>query len=331
MEAIALIVNNKKKVVNHQNFPLQELSFCSFNNSFSFENCYSGFLDPLWRDRGPCDGISHGGSLPVAAPSQSLVLDSEKGELVKTPVKAGKTTVSEEKVMAALKSHSEAERRRRERINAHLDTLRTLLPCKDKSVLCLLSSSFAALFSALRRSNLNFINARVNYEHASVNMDKATLLGEVVRQVKQLKKNATEASKGFLVPMDDDEIRVDACDDDDNDEANGTYCFKASICCDYRPQLLADLRRALDALPIKMVKAEISTLGSRVRNEFVLTGCRTSRADDSEARQYLARSIRQAMDSVKENASILPEHSPDSAFPKKRQRISYFDSSSSSS
>ncbi|KAK8524523.1 hypothetical protein V6N12_029388 [Hibiscus sabdariffa] len=269
-------------------------AYSSFNNSFSFENCYSGFLDPLWRDRGPCDGISHGGSLPVAAPSQSLVLDSEKGELVKTPVKAGKTTVSEEKVMAALKSHSEAERRRRERINAHLDTLRTLLPCKDK-------------------------------------MDKATLLGEVVRQVKQLKKNATEASKGFLVPMDDDEIRVDACDDDDNDEANGTYCFKASICCDYRPQLLADLRRALDALPIKMVKAEISTLGSRVRNEFVLTGCRTSRADDSEARQYLARSIRQAMDSVKENASILPEHSPDSAFPKKRQRISYFDSSSSSS
>ncbi|KAK8664670.1 hypothetical protein V6N13_084448 [Hibiscus sabdariffa] len=329
MEAIALIINNRKKVVNHQNFPLQKLSFCSFNNSFPFDNCYSGFLDLFWRDPDPCDGISHGGSLSVAAPSQSLVLDSEKGELVKTPVKAGKTTVSELKVMAALKSHSEAERRRRERINAHLDTLRTLLPCKDKSVLCLLLSSYAALFSALRRSNLNFINARVNYEHASVNMDKATLLGEVVRQVKQLKKKATEASKGFLVPMDDDEVRVAACDDDD--EANGTYCFKASICCDYRPQLLADLRRALDALPIKMVKAEISTLGSRVRNEFVFTGRRTAHADDSEARKYLARSIRQAMDSVKEKASILPEHSPDSAFPKKRRRISYFDSSSSSS
>ncbi|KAE8723007.1 Basic helix-loop-helix DNA-binding superfamily protein, putative isoform 2 [Hibiscus syriacus] len=262
----------------------------SFNNNFSFENCCAGFLDPFSRDLRPCDGISHGGSLSVAAAtvSQSLVLDTEKGELVKTPVKAGKKSVPEEKVIAALKSHSEAERRRRERINAHLDTLRTLLPNREK-------------------------------------MDKATLLGEVVAQVKQLKKNATEASKGFLVPMDDDEVRVDACDD----EAMGTYCFKASICCDYRPELLTDLRQALDALPVKMVKVEISTLGSRLRNDFVFTGCRTACA--AEAREYLARSIRQAMNSVLEKASISAEYSLYSAFPKKRQRLSYFDSSSSSS
>ncbi|KAF5943891.1 hypothetical protein HYC85_017968 [Camellia sinensis] len=60
-----------------------------------------------------------GGSMSL---SQSLVLDREGGELVKTPpVRVGKKSgASEEKVMAALKSHSEAERRRRERINAHL-------------------------------------------------------------------------------------------------------------------------------------------------------------------------------------------------------------------
>ncbi|XVF40354.1 hypothetical protein PTKIN_Ptkin01aG0106700 [Pterospermum kingtungense] len=254
----------------------------SFNN-FSSGNCYSGFFD-----LGSCSGSSHGGSLSVAV-SQSLVLDSEKGELVKAPLKVEKKSASEEKVIAALKSHSEAERRRRERINAHLDTLRTLLPCREK-------------------------------------MDKATLLGEVIRQVKELKKSASEASKGCLVPMDDDdEVRVEPCDD----EANGTiFFFKASICCDYRPQLLSDLRQALNALPIKMVKAEISTLGSRLKTDFVFA----AHVDGAEARRFLACSIHQALNSVLEKASSSSEYSPSSTiFQNKRRRISYLDSSSSSS
>ncbi|KAG4205076.1 hypothetical protein ERO13_A04G081400v2 [Gossypium hirsutum] len=95
------------------------------DNIFLSGNCYSGFLDPFSRDLGPCNGIS-----------QSLVLDNEKSELVvKSPVKVGKKSVAEEKVIAALKSHSKAERRRRERINAHLDTLRTLLPYRKKVLL----------------------------------------------------------------------------------------------------------------------------------------------------------------------------------------------------
>ncbi|PPS03136.1 hypothetical protein GOBAR_AA17525 [Gossypium barbadense] len=93
-------------------------------NIFLSGNCYSGFLDPFSCDLGPCNGIS-----------QSLVLDNEKRELVvKSPVKVGKKSMAEEKVIAALKSHSEAERRR-ERINAHLDTLRTLLPYREKVLL----------------------------------------------------------------------------------------------------------------------------------------------------------------------------------------------------
>ena len=104
----------------------------SFNNNFSSGDCYSGFLDPFSRDFGPFNGSSRGGSFSV---SQSLVLDSEKGELVKEPVKIEKKSVPEEKAIAALKSHSEAERRRRERINAHLDTLRTLFPCREKVIL----------------------------------------------------------------------------------------------------------------------------------------------------------------------------------------------------
>ncbi|KAE8656363.1 Basic helix-loop-helix DNA-binding superfamily protein, putative isoform 2 [Hibiscus syriacus] len=269
----------------------------SFNNNFSSENCYSGIFDPFSPDLGPCNGSSSGGSLSL---SQSLVLYSEKGELAKAPVKVRKKTVSEENIKAALKSHSEAERRRRERINAHLDTLRTLLPCTQK-------------------------------------MDKATLLGEVIMQLKEMRKNATEASKGLLVPMDNDEVSVEPCS---IDEADGMVSFKASICCDYRPQLLTDLRQALDALPFsfKILKSEISTLGSRLKTDFVFTAGYSSAAHvvdnhgdaDADAWRFLACSIRQALDSVLEKASTSLDYSQFLTFPNKRRRISYIDSSSSS-
>ncbi|PKI47297.1 hypothetical protein CRG98_032306 [Punica granatum] len=100
---------------------------CGSNGSFG-----AGCFDPVGPF--PCDFggrnmASRGGS---SAKSQSLVLDSEKGELVKAPVRVAKKNVSEAKAKLALKNHSEAERRRRQRINAHLATLRDLVPSTDK-------------------------------------------------------------------------------------------------------------------------------------------------------------------------------------------------------
>jgi len=40
----------------------------------------------------------------------------------------------EDRALAALKNHKEAEKRRRERINSHLDKLRGLLPCNSKVI-----------------------------------------------------------------------------------------------------------------------------------------------------------------------------------------------------
>ncbi|KAH7544960.1 hypothetical protein FEM48_Zijuj01G0041600 [Ziziphus jujuba var. spinosa] len=261
-------------------------SFSFYSNS-SYASEYPALFDPLLHGSGGFGGVLRGGGTGL---SHSLVLDSRKGELVKAPVKVGKKGVSEAKALAALKNHSEAERRRRERINAHLATLRGLVPCTEK-------------------------------------MDKATLLAEVISQVKKLKKNAAEASKGLLIPMDADEVRVEPYN---NRTGDGRVSFKATICASNRSELLSDIRQALDVLHLKMDRTEISTLGDRVKIIFVFS-CYKEENSNGEKCQILASSVHGALSSVLDKACALAEYSPRTTQPSKRRRISYFDSSSSSS
>ncbi|OVA09203.1 Myc-type [Macleaya cordata] len=233
--------------------------------------------------------MGRGGS--SSSSSNSLVLDSERGELVRAPTKLGQKVISEGKSLAALKSHSEAERRRRERINSHLDTLRSLVPCTDK-------------------------------------MDKASLLAEVISHVKELKRTAVEASKGFVIPMDIDEVRVEPHEDG---VLGGPFCIRASLCCDDRPEILPNLREALEACKLETVKVEISTLAGRMKNVFVMTGCKEENSDDTEVRRLLMSSVHKALRSVLDKIPTSSEFSPRIMLPNKRRRISLFDSSSSSS
>ncbi|XP_068667085.1 transcription factor bHLH30-like [Aristolochia californica] len=219
--------------------------------------------------------------------SSSLVLDSEKRELVTTPVRLGPKGVAEAKAKTALKSHSEAERRRRERINAHLTTLRSIVPSTGK-------------------------------------MDKAALLEEVISHVKELKRHAAEISKRYVIPTEVDEVKVEP----DVDEVNtGTFLIKASLCCEDRPELLTDLKQTLQSLSLKTVRAEISTLGGRLKNVFVMA-CEGN-TDEIERRVFVS-TIHQALKAVLDRVSS-SEFSAVGELSNKRTRLSLLESFSSSS
>uniref|UniRef100_A0A0D9VS54 BHLH domain-containing protein n=1 Tax=Leersia perrieri TaxID=77586 RepID=A0A0D9VS54_9ORYZ len=168
-------------------------------------------------------GHHHGGGMMMPPP----FAPSPFGDL-------GRMTAQEimdAKALAASKSHSEAERRRRERINAHLARLRSLLPNTTKT-------------------------------------DKASLLAEVIQHVKELKRQTSEITEEACpLPTESDELTVDASSDED-----GRLVVRASLCCDDRTDLLPDLIRALKALRLRALKAEITTLGGRVKNVLVVTG-----------------------------------------------------------
>ncbi|KAF7015154.1 hypothetical protein CFC21_029057 [Triticum aestivum] len=146
---------------------------------------------------------------------------------------------------ATVRSHSEAERKRRQRINAHLATLRTLVPSASR-------------------------------------MDKAALLGEVVRHVRELQGRANDATEGVVdvVPGETDEVGVEEDDcllnrgpthDVDDDDPRWRRRVRAWVCCADRPGLMSDLARAVRSVgSARPVRAEIATVGGRTRNVLEL-------------------------------------------------------------
>ncbi|CAA6661960.1 unnamed protein product [Spirodela intermedia] len=138
-----------------------------------------------------------------------------------------------EPALAASRNHREAERRRRERIKFHLDRLRSLLSC----------------------------DARI---------DKASLLAKAVDHVRDLKKRAAEIGGAASFPTEADEVAVDPVDIPT--AAGRRHILMASFCCDDRSGLLPELAETLKSLRLKILRAEIATVGGRVRNVLAVAG-----------------------------------------------------------
>ncbi|CAL0322920.1 unnamed protein product [Lupinus luteus] len=141
----------------------------------------------------------------------------------------------QDRALAALKNHKEAEKRRRERINSHLNQLRTLLHCNSKT-------------------------------------DKASLLAKVVKRVKELKKQTSDITELETLPSETDEITILSISDEDYSGlvGDGRLIFKASLCCEDRSDLIPDIIEILNSLHLKTLKAEMVTLGGRTRNILVV-------------------------------------------------------------
>ncbi|XP_042494395.1 transcription factor bHLH51-like [Macadamia integrifolia] len=178
--------------------------------------------------------------------------------------------IKEDRATAASKSHSQAEKRRRERINAHLAHLRKLVPRSDK-------------------------------------MDKATLLGSVIEHVKNLKIRAEETTQDFLVPTEVDEVTVDFEETDPepmNSNINkGNISFKASICCEDRPDLFTDIIEALKDLKLTTVKSDIATVGGRVINVMTLSATRNYE-EGTTSLKTLKKTIKVALTRVASSSSV---------------------------
>ncbi|XP_052190318.1 transcription factor bHLH106-like [Diospyros lotus] len=205
---------------------------------------------------------------------------------------SSRSSTAEEKAAAASKSHSEAERRRRKRINGHLATLRTLVPNTIKT-------------------------------------DKASLLAEVVRRLRELKKTTTElatnAGEGGesrqypgeagtqlinVFPSEADELKLCYCE--------GGSLIKATLCCEDRPELMAEVGRAVRAAEGRVVRAEMATVGGRLKSVLwvqVAAGCA---AGGDESLGGLRRALKVVVDKAGLSAGlshVLPEN--------KRPRLSH--------
>ncbi|MBA0630433.1 hypothetical protein Godav_002533, partial [Gossypium davidsonii] len=161
--------------------------------------------------------------------------------------------IAEDTATTVYTSHSQAEKRRRDRINAQLSALRELVPMSHK-------------------------------------MDQAALLKSAVEQVKDLKRKAAEISKAFNIPTEMDEVDWDRPQDinpngsrQGNDSKDKIF-IRASVCCDDRPEVFTELIKILKGIDEEeeggegvsptTLKQSLDVVLSRIASSSDVSDCR---------------------------------------------------------
>ncbi|KAL3630571.1 hypothetical protein CASFOL_023555 [Castilleja foliolosa] len=219
------------------------------------ENC---FWPPTGDDQYGCSSYRGSGEAAAAAALQYHHLYHPAGQPWGPPYEevAGDRTAS-----SASRSHSEAEKRRRDRINAQLATLKKLIPMSEKV------------------------------------MDKAALLGHVVDHVKEQSKLSKELGKSSTIPTETDEVTIEFhSNDDDEDEEQNVY-MKASICCDDRPELFTELNGVVKCIGLTIHQAEITSIGGRMKCSLVLC-VKNKGAEQNTCTEPLRQSLKLALNRV---------------------------------
>ncbi|KAK7276410.1 hypothetical protein RIF29_17549 [Crotalaria pallida] len=261
-----------------------------FQNGFYFllldmENYYySGW--PLCTNWPQCNSAPNSDHSPFSVPTQTLPNASETLQLGEFPSWPLPTEgAAEHRASSASKSHSQAEKRRRDRINAQLAALRKLIPKSDK-------------------------------------MDKAALLGSVVERVKDLRRKAMDMSKVITVPTEIDEVTIDYYPAIQDDEIytkvnifKNNIIIKASVCCDDRPELFSELIQVLKGLRLTTIKADIASVGGRIKSILVLC------SKDSEEGTVCLTTLKQSLKSAVNKIASL---STTSNFPTRSKRQRFF-------
>lgn len=129
------------------------------------------------------------------------------------------------------------------------------------------------------------------------------MLAEVIQHVKELKRQTSLIAETSPVPTEMDELTVDNASVDED----GKWVIRASICCEDRSDLLPELIKTLKAMRLRTLKAEITSLGGRVRNVLFVTGDQEQEEDEPEEEEheqyYSISSIEEALRAVMEKSN----------------------------
>lgn len=157
-------------------------------------------------------------------------------------------------------------------------------------------------------------------------MDKAALLGSAIEHVKDLKLKAMEVSKTLTIPTEVDEVTVDcelfhAAEAEGGcslNKSEGDVLIKASVSCDDQPELYQEIIRVLNGLGLTTVRADISSVGGRIKSILVL--CNKDVCDRQES-VSLSRRLNQALHLALSRISSSSSMASNYRIRSKRQRL----------